>query len=171
MKNQTDPTSAAQATALEQLLIAYAEFHSPEAVRRHADRKEQAEAVAAADRWVDELPLSLAEALGEVADRWTAFPAFHLEVYVPAAAVAYLGHGVWIHHAWWPAEPGFGGDSEATLLAPCGCGQGYQQFEASTQDELVGALAVLSGAPRPDVHSDVQPDCDEDGSCRSTFAS
>ncbi|MFJ3205853.1 hypothetical protein [Streptomyces sp. NPDC086989] len=167
MKNPTTPTSSSQASALEQLLIAYSQFHSPEAVRRNTDLSERAKAMEAAGRWVSELPQSLAEALGAV-DGWTSFPSFRLEVYVPAAAFAYLGHGVWLQHTWWPAERGFSGASEATLLAPCDCGKGYQQFEVTTTDDLVGALATLSGAARLAGDIEARPDCDDDGSCRST---
>lgn len=162
MNTPTKPSS------LEQLLTAYAEFHSPEAVRRITDLSERAESMEAAGRWVSELPQSLAEALSDT-DRWTAFSSLRLGVYyVPAAAFAYLGQCVWLHHTWWPAEPGFGGDSEATLLAPCACGKGYQQFEVTTKDDLLAVLATFAGAARLAGGIDARPDCDDDGSCRST---
>ncbi|NXY94485.1 hypothetical protein HYE82_08780 [Streptomyces sp. BR123] len=171
MKNPTTPANPSQATALEQLFAAYAQFHSPEAVRRNAELSERAEAMEATGRWVSELPESLADALGAV-DAWTSFPSFRLDtVYVPAAAVAHLGHGVWIHHTWWPAERGFSGCSEATLLVPCDCGKGYQQYEVTTPDDLIGTLADLSGAARLAGDIEGRPDCDDDGSCRSTSAS
>ncbi|MFK0238213.1 hypothetical protein [Streptomyces vinaceus] len=173
MKNPTTPANSSQATALEQLLTAYSQFHSPEAVRRNADLSERTEAIEAAGRWVGELPDSLADALGAV-NGWTSFPSFRQEVsgiYVPAAAVAHLGHGVWLHHTWWPAERGFSGCAEATLLVPCDCGKGYQQYEVTEPNDLVGTLAALSGAARLAGDIEARPDCDDDGSCRSTSAS
>ncbi|MEU2834564.1 hypothetical protein ABZ667_38985 [Streptomyces lavendulae] len=162
------PTQPAERSALEQLLTAYAEFHSPEAVRRIADLNERVGAMEAAGRWVTDLPQSLAAALA-TPDAWTAFPSLRLGVYyVPAAAVVHLGHGVWLHHTWWPTERGFSGDSEATLLAPCACDKGYQSFEATTQDDLVGTLAALAGAACLAGDIEARPDCDDDGSCRST---
>ncbi|MFI5867694.1 hypothetical protein [Streptomyces sp. NPDC051546] len=163
-----NPTAAAEPSALEQLLTAYAEFHSPEAVRRITDLSERAEAMEAAGHWVSEFPQSLADALSDT-DRWTAVSSLNLGVYVPAAAFAYLGHCVWLHHTWWPAERGFSGHSEATLLAPCDCGKGYQQFEVTTKDDLLGTLAALAGAARLPGGIDARPACDNDGSCRSTF--
>lgn len=163
-----NPTTPAEPSALEQLLTAYAEFHSPEAVARITDLSDRAEAMEAAGRWARRLPQSLADVLADP-ERWSAVPSFHRNGYVSPAAFAYLGHGVWLHHT--QDTRGFGHNPEVTLLAPCRCGKGYQQFEVTTEDDLVGTLAALAGAARLAGEVGARPDCDDDGSCRSSSSS